>query len=74
MLLVKKNTQCCGNRNRKRILGESFSFIPGNKGWTEIKKYDKICIRNDQVKDELIADANRPQVGDDLQSIFTQVG
>ena len=21
MLLVKKNTQCCGNRNRKRILG-----------------------------------------------------
>ena len=25
-------------------------------------------------KDELIADANRPQVGDDLQSIFTQVG
>ena len=38
------------------------------------KKYDKICIRNDQVKDELIADANRPQVGDDLQSIFTQVG
>ena len=24
MLLVKKNTQCCGNRNRKRILGEDF--------------------------------------------------
>ena len=24
MLLVKKNTQCCGNRNRKRILGENF--------------------------------------------------
>ena len=23
-LLVKKNTQCCGNRNRKRILGENF--------------------------------------------------
>lgn len=27
-----------------------------------------------QVKDELITDANRTQVGDDLQSIFTQVG
>ena len=24
MLLVKKNTQCCGNRNRKRIFGEDF--------------------------------------------------
>ena len=24
MLLVKKNTQCCGSRNRKRILGEKF--------------------------------------------------
>ena len=24
MLLVKKNTQCCGNRNRKRIFGENF--------------------------------------------------
>ena len=24
VLLVKKNTQCCGNRNRKRILGEKF--------------------------------------------------
>ena len=24
MLLVKKNTQCCGCRNRKRILGENF--------------------------------------------------
>ena len=24
MLLVKKNTQCCGSRNRKRILGENF--------------------------------------------------
>ena len=24
VLLVKKNTQCCGNRNRKRILGENF--------------------------------------------------
>ena len=23
-LLVKKNTQCCGNRNIKRILGENF--------------------------------------------------
>ena len=24
VLLVKKNTQCCGSRNRKRILGENF--------------------------------------------------
>ena len=24
MLLVKKNTQCCGSRNRKRIFGENF--------------------------------------------------
>ena len=24
MILVKKNTQCCGSRNRKRILGENF--------------------------------------------------
>ena len=24
MLLVKKNTQCCGNKNRKRIFGENF--------------------------------------------------
>ena len=24
MLLVKKNTQCGGSRNRKRILGENF--------------------------------------------------
>ena len=24
LLLVKKNTQCCGSRNRKRILGENF--------------------------------------------------
>ena len=24
MILVKKNTQCCGNRNRKRIFGENF--------------------------------------------------
>ena len=23
---------------------------PGHKGWTEIKKYGKICIRNDVVK------------------------
>lgn len=23
---------------------------PGYKGWTEIKKYGKICIRNDVVK------------------------
>ena len=23
-LLVKKNTQCCGSRNRQRILGENF--------------------------------------------------
>ena len=28
---------------------------PGHKGWTEIKKYGKICIRNDVVKSELCA-------------------
>ena len=28
-----------------------FIFLsPGYKGWTEIKKYGKICIRNDVVK------------------------
>ena len=26
---------------------------PGYKGWTEIKKYGKICIRNDVVKSEV---------------------
>ena len=25
-------------------------LLPGYKGWTEIKKYGKICIRNDVVK------------------------
>ena len=31
MLLVKKNTQCCGNRNRKRILGGEFYMEFKNK-------------------------------------------
>ncbi len=31
MLLVKKNTQCCGNRNRKRIFGEGFYMEFNNK-------------------------------------------
>ena len=26
---------------------------PSDKGWTEIKKYGKICIRNDVVKSEV---------------------
>ena len=29
---------------------EEFFLSPGYKGWTEIKKYGKICIRNDVVK------------------------
>ena len=37
-------------------MAESITFqrrvflSPGHKGWTEIKKYGKICIRNDVVK------------------------
>ena len=39
-------------------MAESIAFqrrvfqSPGHKGWTEIKKYGKICIRNDVVKSE----------------------
>ena len=29
---------------------------PGYKGWTEIKKYGKICIRNDVVKSEFVCE------------------
>ena len=33
------------------------SFLsPGHKRWTEIKKYGKICIRNDVVKSEFVED------------------
>ncbi len=35
---------CQRSRNRRVFLS------PGYKGWTEIKKYGKICIRNDVVK------------------------
>ena len=32
-----------------KLIGRVF-LSPGHKGWTEIKKYGKICIRNDVVK------------------------
>ena len=35
---------CQRSRDRRVFLS------PGYKGWTEIKKYGKICIRNDVVK------------------------
>ena len=37
------------------ITSQRRAFLsPGHKGWTEIKKYGKICIRNDVVKLEFM--------------------
>ena len=38
-------------RRSKNVIIIIYIFLsPGHKGWTEIKKYGKICIRNDVVK------------------------
>ena len=44
MLLVKKNTQCCGSRNRKRILGENFIWSLTENGVDSNQTFGVIII------------------------------
>ena len=40
---------------------EEFFYRLGIKGWTEIKKYGKICIRNDGAKSEFVRENEKYQ-------------